>query len=252
MTSSNDDAVLAMARAGQALFGGLPGAVVLPGAPDVLGVLSGVPVPTLNGAWVCVEKPDLADLSTTLDACAGSGLPWCVQLRPGVDPAVTDLVRDRGLSHAFSSPMMVCEGGELDVPAVDGLVLEQVPPAEAHRHAAVVSAGMGMPLDMAEVLLTPESLAPPVRVYVGSVDGRDVVTSLGVRAADGVVVFNVATVESHRRRGLGAAATARAVSDGLADGARFAVLQSSDMAVGVYRGLGFEVRELWDVWVVAD
>lgn len=52
-------------------------------------------------------------------------------------------------------------------------------------------------------------------------------------------IYNVATSEAYRRRGIGSAVMAHAVLEGQAAGGRLAVLQSSEMEQGVYRSLGF-------------
>lgn len=79
-------------------------------------------------------------------------------------------------------------------------------------------------------------------------DGRPVVTGATLRVADAVGVFNVATLPSHRRRGYASAVSARAVLDGLADGARWAFLQSSAAGHGVYEQLGFRTVERSALW----
>jgi predicted GNAT family acetyltransferase len=86
---------------------------------------------------------------------------------------------------------------------------------------------------------------------VGEVDGEIVTTALGTVFGDCVGVFNVATPEAHRRRGHGAAITARVVTDGLAAGADWAWLQSSEVGYRVYEALGFETVERWSCWVRA-
>jgi ribosomal protein S18 acetylase RimI-like enzyme len=52
-------------------------------------------------------------------------------------------------------------------------------------------------------------------------------------------VFNVSTVESARRRGLGSALTARLVHDARVRGLSTATLQSTGMAERIYASLGF-------------
>jgi len=52
-------------------------------------------------------------------------------------------------------------------------------------------------------------------------------------------VFNVATLEAARRRGLGTALTARHVHDAAARGCSTASLQSTAMAERVYAAVGF-------------
>jgi GNAT superfamily N-acetyltransferase len=52
-------------------------------------------------------------------------------------------------------------------------------------------------------------------------------------------VFNMSTIETARRQGLGAALTARQVHDAAARGCSTATLQSTPMAERVYAGVGF-------------
>jgi N-acetylglutamate synthase len=66
---------------------------------------------------------------------------------------------------------------------------------------------------------------------------------------DHVGVFNVATPSRHRRRGYGAAVTARVVADGVAAGASWAWLQSSPSGYAIYERLGFRTLERWLTWV---
>jgi predicted GNAT family acetyltransferase len=101
-------------------------------------------------------------------------------------------------------------------------------------------------------------LLPPVvlnldgmRAYVGEVDGEVVTTALGMTRADNVGIFNVATPPEHRRRGYGAAVTARAAADGFAAGATWAWLQSSTAGYHVYEAIGFRTLERWLCWVRA-
>ncbi len=52
-------------------------------------------------------------------------------------------------------------------------------------------------------------------------------------------MYSIATVPSARRRGFGAAMTARVVADGLAAGCDVAALQASEMGRPIYERLGF-------------
>ena len=74
------------------------------------------------------------------------------------------------------------------------------------------------------------------RWYVGRLDGTVVSTALGVTTERATGIFNVATLPEHRRRGHGAALTAR---DGFADGAGLAHLHASPLGSPVYGRLGF-------------
>jgi len=56
---------------------------------------------------------------------------------------------------------------------------------------------------------------------------------------DVVGIYNVATAVEARRRGAGAAVTAAAMADARARGARWAILESSEMGRSVSERLGF-------------
>jgi ribosomal protein S18 acetylase RimI-like enzyme len=80
--------------------------------------------------------------------------------------------------------------------------------------------------------------APWIR-WAGFVDGR-AVASAGLMLAGGVAgIYNVATVPEARRRGIGAAMTARAVAAGRERGHEVAVLGASPLGRGVYERMGF-------------
>lgn len=70
-------------------------------------------------------------------------------------------------------------------------------------------------------------------------DGRCVATG-GSRVVDGAaLVAGVATLPTHRRRGIGTAITAVALQAAAESGAREAFLDASPAGVGIYRRLGF-------------
>src|SRR5262245_11933784 len=57
-------------------------------------------------------------------------------------------------------------------------------------------------------------------------------------AAGATGIYNVATLPEVRRRGMGAAITARALPDGRAHDYRIGTLQSSEMGYPIYEGMG--------------
>jgi len=134
--------------------------------------------------------------------------------------------------------------------AVSGLVIRELLPDEAPLHAQMAAAGFQVPPEMFLQLMTPEVLATPgVRCYLGEAGGQPVTTGVGVKLGSNVAIFSIATPPDHRRRGYGAAVTARAVADGLAAGAQWSSLQSSTDGYKVYESLGFRFVEAWTCWV---
>jgi ribosomal protein S18 acetylase RimI-like enzyme len=76
-------------------------------------------------------------------------------------------------------------------------------------------------------------------VYLGRVDGDTATTAICYQTHEDAGIFSVATLPEHRRRGYGAAITARAARSSFENGADLAWLQTSTIGESVYRGLGF-------------
>lgn len=208
--------------------------------------VTGIDVHTLNGVWL--PTTDLTAVPSLLGEVAATGLPHNVQFPTGADAsrsALTGLVRDDDV------PLMVLEAAPRAA-SPGALVIRRLAPAEAPRHAEVAARGFGAPVEIFAALTSPPvSDESALAFYVGEIDGVPVVTGLGVRLGDSVGIFNVATPPEHRRRGYGAALTARIVADARADGAGWAWLQSSDDGLGVYERLGFETVATWECWISA-
>lgn len=76
-------------------------------------------------------------------------------------------------------------------------------------------------------------------VLVARVDGERVATAMAFDHHGDCGIYNVATLEHARRRGLGTALTAIHLHDALARGCRTASVQSTAIAEGVYASVGF-------------
>jgi ribosomal protein S18 acetylase RimI-like enzyme len=221
----------------------------------VVAGVTGAAVPTLNGVWPESADPDAEAAGALLDEVAATGLPHCLQLRPGSDEAIGAMAAGRGMVKAESIPVMVRDDAD-DLYAaqqVPGVTLRQIAPEDAQVHARVAAAGFEAPKELFVELMTPEVLRQPgIRCYVGELDGQAITTGLGVTMGDSVAILNIATPPEHRGQGFGSAVTARAVSNGLNDGAKWSFLQSSAAGYGVYVRLGFVTVELWDCWLTPD
>src|SRR5487761_2339099 len=253
MAVEPDSAASALVEAWQQLVRSVPAgwAVV---EPFGIVAVTGVAVPTLNGVWVTSPDVDEPALSSLLDRVAATGLPYCLQARPSASRKLAGFAADRGMTISEDLPLMVME--EISGPSpereVAELVIRELATSEAELHARTAAAGFEAPPEPFVQLLTPSTLAHPgVRSYVGEVDGEPVTTGLGFTFGTCVGIFNIATLPASRRRGYGAAITARAVSDGLGSGAAWAWLQASPAGYSVYETLGFRPVEVWSCWISA-
>ena len=120
-------------------------------------------------------------------------------------------------------------------------------------HIVTAAAGFGMPEDMIRAFVAADLWQQPGRaVYVGYTDGEPVTTGLGVRTGRTIGVYNIATVESARKRGYGAAMTERIAADGAAAGCDVAILQASPMGLPISERLGYRTVVEYDGYVEPD
>jgi GNAT superfamily N-acetyltransferase len=249
-----DTAASALAETWQHLLAAVPDGWGLRDGGAIAAV-TGVWLPTLNGVWGERVNPDPPTVATMLDRVAATGLPHCLQLRPGSSPALAELAAMRGMSREEEDdPLMIMANPAMLGRAqhVDGLEIRQLRADEAQLHVRVAAAGFETPEEPFRQLVTPSVLhLPGVRCYLGEAGGRAVTTGIGVTLGAFVGIFNIATPPADRGRGYGAAVTARAVTDGLAAGARWSWLQSSPSGYQVYQRLGFRTAESWHTWLSA-
>jgi N-acetylglutamate synthase len=216
--------------------------------------VSGVGLATLNGVWSEHADPEPAAVAGLLDRVKATGLPYCLELRPGASPELDGLAAARVMTLEEELPLMLMEdpAAVMRVPQPPGLKLRKLSPAQASLHAGVAAAGFEAPEDFFVRLVTPDLLRlSGVRCYLGEVNGELVTTGIGITLGRFVGVFGVATPPAQRRRGYGAAVTARAIIDGLAAGATWSWLQSSPPGYATYARLGFRTIENWRRWVAA-
>jgi hypothetical protein len=217
-----------------------------------LAMVTGTPIPALNGVWVTSADAGVDTVADLLDQVAATGLPHCLQARPDLAERLQDHAAARGMKLGESIPLMVLEDPQALTAyrAPAALSIRTLEPSEAFAHARLAAAGFQAPAEPFLQLMTPSILAAPgARCYLGEVDGEPVTTGFGLTLGSFVGIFNIATPPAHRRCGYGAAVTARAIADGLAAGADRAWLQSSAAGYQTYRRLGFRTVEDWHCWL---
>ena len=219
---------------------------------------SALPIAFLNEVITCGPDPSPATLERGVARLRERGDPFIVRIREGIDDAVVPVVLRLGMRE---DPEEALPGMALH--PIDATRLASPPPAglEVRRiedvdgladHHLVLADGFGMPLEVARRLIPEGTLGlPTCDIVVGYRDGAPVVTAMAATFDGTVGVYNVATLEGHRRLGYADALTRRAVLDGAARGATVAILQSSPMGQGVYERIGFREVVRYRVFVEA-
>lgn len=217
---------------------------------------SGGPISDFNRIIVTAAGSELdADLEAALEELHGMSAlsAWLPEVV--ATPELVEMFTRRGFVHDEPVPAMTASLEDLPpLEAPPGAQLLVVASAvEAEAALEVMMAGFGIPMGVRPWLLdlftsVTRDPSSPLRMVIANLNGRPVATALRGVFGDTAVIYNVATLPDARGRGLGRFVTLAAMHDAAANGARRAVLESSEMGRNVYRRLGF--REVGDFRVL--
>lgn len=217
--------------------------------PELRWFHTGLPDPHLNPVLATRLEPREADsaIDRMVSELTNRGAPfmWWVSPSSAPDDLAGRLTR-RGFVADDPWPGMTVETDAVRTPSpVPGLVIRRVTTdAELDTYVGLF-APMLSPSPAFTALLVDatrrigyDEAAPEVH-FVGFVDHRPVATVSLLTAGGAAGIYNVATIERARGRGIGAAMTAAAVEAGRQRGLTTATLQASTMGRSVYESLGF-------------
>jgi GNAT superfamily N-acetyltransferase len=216
-------------------------------AGGVVTLLTGLPMDWFNQILIEREEATPAGVLAAVAEARERGDHFVVRLREGIDDRFIPTLAQAGLTPAgeeTSTPGMVAFPVDHDAiaeHAAPGLEIRRVTNAagiDAHRRAVTVGFGSDPAVALGTACPSLLERAECV-VYVGYADGDPVVSGLGWRTGRTIGVYSIATIESARRRGYGAAMTARVVADGVIAGCDVSALQASEMGRPIYERLGF-------------
>ena len=222
----------------------------------VFTLLTGLPMDWFNQILIEGEHATPAAMMDAVNQARAHSIDFVVRLRHGIDDRFIPTLIQTGLKAAppeTATPGMVASPVDrvtLAKQAVPELDIQRVTDAagiDAHRQAATT--GFGADPAVAEGTVCVDLLErPECVVYVGYADGNPVVSGMGWRTGRTIGVYSIATIPAARRRGFGAAMTARVVADGALAGCDVAVLQASEMGRPIYERLGFRTVIGYDAY----
>lgn len=208
---------------------------------DVTMYGSGVAHPLLNGV-LRVGEGGLDRARLLAGAFAGLPATWWV----GDDsyPGLAGDLRAAGGTEFGAMAVMAARVDDVrGQPAVPGLTVETLEPADLPEWVSAYGPSMGVDPGQREISLAMEAEHPdtPDRLvrFAGRVDGRIVATSSLLDSGAVGGIYLVSTAEAYRRRGIGAALTAEAVEEARRRGLGVMTLQASGLGEPVYRRMGF-------------
>ncbi|HEX2219106.1 MAG TPA: GNAT family N-acetyltransferase [Gemmatimonadales bacterium] len=218
--------------------------------PDLVLADSGLPCDTFN--FVCRARLDRTVVrQAALEAAsyfARVQRPFSWWVGPADQPRdLAAVLEDLGLQPeetelAMSMLLDALPAAVRDVP---GLEVRRVrTEAELDAFAQIAAANWSPPdphvltfyRRTSAALLSAEA---PQWLYLGYLGGEPVATAEATLNAGTVALFNIATREPFRGRGIGSRITWRPLRDAYTAGCDLAVLQAAEAGVGLYRRLGF-------------
>lgn len=197
---------------------------------------TGLPVRHWNGAHL-TDPSGLDRLDEVAAWFAARALPWGLLV-----PAELWLAPP-GMEHVTDQKVQVRRlAGLPPVPALD------LRWDDGEGAAAVQADAFDDELDVERAFVLPKLVHDACAVVTAHEEGRPVSTATLVVVDDVAAVFGVATLGSHRRRGLGRAVTLAVLHEAVRRGADLAYLNPSELGDPVYRALGFVDELPWRVW----
>ena len=242
----------------RALLGRLPGGQ-LHNEADLLWFINRVPDLALNAVFRAHFQVDEADarIDQVLRAFRSRNAPLIWWTGPLSRPSdLGERLVAHGLVHHGDVAGMAADLTRVALPEQPaGLEVKAVRDAETFlAYDRVLDAsGLSAPVRQAVAgLYVDWGLSERVQWhrYVGLLEGEPVAVSDLYLGAGAAGIYDVTTVERARRQGVGTAMTTAPLREARRRGYRVAILHATDVALGMYRRLGFEAQCVHGQYVV--
>ena len=164
---------------------------------------------------------------------------------PGL--ATAQKLADAGWVGVGALPLMALDGAKL--PDVEGAGVRALTEEDLPEARALLADAYGMSDAAAAAALPLLAVKDPDLGVWGLFDGDRMVSLFTEATADGlVVVWSMATRPRDQGNGYGRRLLVTALRSGFEAGAEGSLLQSSAAGERLYRGLGYQVVEYWQLW----
>jgi ribosomal protein S18 acetylase RimI-like enzyme len=215
-----------------------------------LSVDCGLPSDTFN-VLVVRDGSAPAQMLANVDHFASKGFPLAVWFwENDVDQASSSAFIQHGLSPAEITTAMSADLSELQIAPlhIAGLAIKRAVTVSDLLQVGTVLASLFGESEEAGQVLTyfrrlgehPLSRFPAMHYYLGTLHGAVVATGMLFVGSEPVGMYDVATCNPYRRRGIGSAMFQHLLKDACTCNRRFCVLQASEDGLGIYVKAGFK------------
>ena len=202
------------------------------------------PVAYFNSAFVRPPADPVACIDQARTFFGERNRPFTLRFREPDSPTTTRQCEAAGLVAAGTSPLMIAATADIAPPAEPDI--RRVDAQTWDDHLSTIAKGFGIPIELLTGLISSGLLdSDEYAGFTAYVDGKPASTATLFVSDEVAGVYNVATPEPYRRRGLGEATTSAAVAEGARRGCTLTTLQASEMGYPIYERMGFETVVHW-------
>ena len=209
----------------------------------------GLPSDTFN-VLVVRDMAARAQMLASIDHFTSKGFPLAVWFwESDFDQAGSSVFIQHGLESAEINTVMFTDLSELQIAPlhIEGLEIKRVVTAsDLLQVGNVLAALFGDSEEAGQVLAYyqrlcehPLSMFPAMHFYLGTLHRTVVATGMLFVGSETVGIYDVATCDAYRRRGIGSAIFQHLLKDACTCNRRFCVLQASQDGLGIYVRAGF-------------
>jgi GNAT superfamily N-acetyltransferase len=227
---------------------------------ELVVVRTGLPEATFNPVFALEPPRRIDGIAEHVNRMlVRTDTPWTLVTTPVTSATLAPLIAELNLKQFMVLPGMVHANlPDMHSFTLADLDIHRVTKNEEFRvYNRTCTEGEGMPPDLFgtrldQFIAKANDLPHKMGFYLGYIAGQPVSTSARFTTRRTAGIYLVSTLPSSRRRGYGAALTARAAMDGIEDGCTISYLQASDMGRPVYEKMGYRVVEEYQYWVPAS
>ena len=207
---------------------------------SISAVSTGLPVPEYNRAFV-FNSPSHDELTTAVSWLRRQDTPFWVTMTASVVEAMGEFSAEFDLAHSHEDPVMALPTlAEVPSRSSSVTILSVTDSATFNEFVTVFTSVFDRSVDVTVRAFRASVSDENTHLFVGRLEGKAVACGVMLKLDNVAGVYSIGVLEEFRRQSIGRRMTEEALVAGRDAGCQLGVLQSSEMAYGLYEGMGFE------------